>query len=242
MPNNSCLDTASCYKTPFMPAPSLFLNDFTVLDFAYLEPSGLAGDSYYVSAELSGSLDSRDFLLDFSAAKKTLKALVDDSFDHKLLVPAGLVRLENGVLFWGDTWEFEAPRTAFELLPDAEISAGVIEYHLAQLAKAKLPANVEGVRFRLSSPGRFQGEASFRYTHGLRFHGGNCQRLFHGHRNPVEVWAKGARHPGWEARLASEWDGAHFVAVSTLRNARELDLPLGQRRPEHKGPAEVAYE
>jgi hypothetical protein len=118
----------------------------------------------------------------------------------------------------------------------------VIAYHLARLAKGRLPANVAEAAFTLRSPERFQGEASFRYTHGLRFHDGNCQRLFHGHRNPVEVWVYGARSPLWEARLAAEWDGAHFVSVPTLRNRHELDLPVGERRPALAGYAEVAFE
>jgi 6-pyruvoyl-tetrahydropterin synthase len=223
-----------------MSAPSLFLNEFTVLDCAYLGAGGVAGDSYYVSAEMEGALDAQDFLLDFSAAKKTLKALVDDTFDHKLLVPAVLARFDSGVLLW-DGGELHGPRSAFELFPEAEINAGVIEYHLARLARAVLPANVEGVKFRLSSPARFLGEASFRYTHGLRYHTGNCQRLFHGHRNPVEVWVDGARSPHWEARLSAEWDGAHFVAAPTLLNRAALDLPLGERRASHDGMAEIAY-
>jgi 6-pyruvoyl-tetrahydropterin synthase len=227
-----------------MPArmvPSLFLNEFTVLDFAFLGPKGVQGDSYFVSAELAGSLDAQDFLLDFSAAKKTLKALVDDAFDHKLLAPAALVAQQGSKLRWADG-EFEGPRTAFEILPDTAITAPAIAYHLARLAKAKLPGNVESVKFRLTSPARFEGEASFRYTHGLRFHSGNCQRLFHGHRNPIEVWVDGARSPSWEARLAAEWDDAHFVAVPTLANREGLDLSVGQRAPRHEGIAEIRYE
>ncbi|HEY8279837.1 MAG TPA: 6-carboxytetrahydropterin synthase [Bdellovibrionota bacterium] len=231
-----------------MASPSLFLNDFTVLDFAYVDAkAGIRGDSYYVSAELIGELDDKDFLLDFSTAKKMLKALVDDAFDHKLLVPVGssvvavqddrlLITLQSGL-----RWEYESPRSAFELFPDSEISAPVIAYHLGRLAKAKVPANVAEVKFTLTSPLRFQGEASFRYTHGLRFHDGNCQRLFHGHRNPVEVWLKGVRDPGWEARLAAEWMDAQFVTASTCKNREALDLSLGRRVSGHPGMAEVEY-
>ena len=232
-----------------MPAPTLFLNDFTVLDYAFVgNHGGIFGGSYFVSVELEGELDAKDFLLDFGPAKKLLKKLVDDSFDHKLLVPAGggkarvagaglEIEGENG----GPGWSYECPREAYELFPDAAIDAGVLEYHLGRLAKAALPANVKAARFRLSAPARLEHEASFRYTHGLRFHDGNCQRLFHGHRNPVEVWVEGARSPEWEAILASEWSDAHFVALPTLLNLKELDLPLGRRRARHEGVAEVEY-
>jgi 6-pyruvoyl-tetrahydropterin synthase len=224
-----------------MSFPSLFLNDFTVLDYAFIGPSWLAGDSYFVSAELGGALDAQDFLLDFSAAKKILKSLVDESFDHKLLVPAALAKVRGQILSWGESWEFEAPCSAYEIFPDMEISASILENHLARLARAKLPSNVETVRFRLTSPARFEKEANFRYTHGLRFHAGNCQRLFHGHRNPVEIWVNGIRSAEWETRLAKEWDGAHFVALSTLKNPVALGLVSGERHPEHTGVAEVEY-
>jgi 6-pyruvoyl-tetrahydropterin synthase len=229
-----------------MPTPSLFLHDFTVLDCAMATRArGLAGGSWYVSAELFGSLDEKDFLFDFSTAKKALKALVDESVDHKLLVPSCLVERRHGGLRWtsedGTTWDYDCPESACEFLTASEVTAEAIETHLAALAPARMPANVSRVRFTLRTPNRFLREASFRYTHGLRFHDGNCQRLFHGHRNPVEVWIGAKRSAEWEATLAGEWDGAHFVAVPSLKNLKELDLPLGRRIPAHEGVAVVDY-
>ena len=228
-----------------MPSPTLFLNDFTVLDYAFVgDRGGIFGGSYFVSVELEGDLDEKDFLLDFGPAKKLLKKLVDESFDHKLLVPTGggKARVVSGGLEIEGGWSYECPREAYELFPDALIDAGVLEYHLGRLAKGLLPPNVKAARFRLSAPERLETGASFRYTHGLRYHEGNCQRLFHGHRNPVEVWVEGQRSPEWEAILAAEWSDAHFVALPTLKNLPELDLPLGRRRARHEGVAKVEYK
>lgn len=228
-----------------MRGPTLFLNDFTVLDYAYVgNQGGIFGGSHFVSVELEGELDEKDFLLDFGPAKKLLKKLLDESFDHKLLVPTGggKARVVPGGLEIEGGWSYECPREAYELFPDAAIDAGVLEYHLGRLAKAALPGNVKAARFRLSSPARLETEASFRYTHGLRRHEGNCQRLFHGHRNTVEVWQEERRSPEWEAILAAEWGDAHFVALPTLKNLPELDLPLGRRRARHDGVVEVEYQ
>lgn len=235
-------------EKPSMASPSLFLNDFTVLDFAFVSAqTGVTGESFYVSAELFGDTDEKDFILDFSQAKKTLKALIDEAFDHRLLVPmgAGVVNLSGGRMRInpedGSSWEYDCPREAFELFPDAEISAEALQFHLARIAMAKLPANVKEARFTLTSSPRFSTEANFRYTHGLRFHDGNCQRLFHGHRNPVEVWVNGARAAEWEKKIAAEWHDAHFVSLPTLANRTSLDLPLGVRQLQHPGMAEVMY-
>lgn len=222
---------------------TLFLRDFTVLDFAFLdELKGLQGESFYVSAELDGELDAQGFVLDFGPAKKILKALVDETLDHRLLIPAQNPLLKGtakGLKFGG--LEYEAPEQAVALLEGTEITLNLIESFLSSEAKGRLPSNVHGIRFSLRQDPRFLKEPNYRYTHGLRLHEGNCQRLLHGHRNPVEVWIDGCRSEKWESFLAEQWDDAHFTYVPTLENAAELDLSLGKRSPYHKGMAVVQY-
>ena len=229
-----------------MPAPNtLFLRDFTVLDCAVAHPElGLQGESLLVSVELSGELDHQGFILDFGRAKKLLKQLVDDAMDHKLLVPESIASSGAGsssgsISFAG--FHYWAPSVATVTIPGKIVTIPAIAAELERRARALLPANVLGVRFELREEARFTTEANFRYTHGLRYHDGNCQRLFHGHRNPIEVWQNNQRQPEWEKILASEWDDAHFVAMPTLTNRAELDMPLGQRQKLHAGTAEIEY-
>jgi 6-pyruvoyl-tetrahydropterin synthase len=225
-------------------AQTLFLRDFTVLDFAYLdEATGLQGESFFVSAELEGELDEQGFLLDFGPAKKILKAVVDESLDHKLVVPALHPALEGTAkgLRFGEL-SYEAPTEAVAFLEGKEVAPPLLESHLAREAQERLPENVQAVRFSLSPHSRFASEPNFRYTHGLRLHQGNCQRLLHGHRNPVEVRVDGERRRDWEEFLAREWQGAHFAYAPTVENAGALDLPLGRRHLSHPAVAWVAYE
>jgi 6-pyruvoyl-tetrahydropterin synthase len=230
-----------------MPGSTLFLRDFTVLDFAYLDAeAGLQGESLHVSVELGGSLDHQGFIFDFGPAKKVLKKLVDETFDHKLVVPSRSPGLEKTPDGWklqtaNEEFSYTAPEQSWVLLGGARVTAEAIAADMAARAKAVLPANIASVRFELREEARFAGEANFRYTHGLRYHDGNCQRLFHGHRNPIEVWVDGARNEEWELLLATEWEGAHFTAAATLANREALDLPLGRRLFNHPGTAEIAY-
>lgn len=230
-----------------MPSTTLFLRDFTVLDYALLSAEGgLQGESLYVSVELTGTLDHQGFIFDFGPAKKALKKLVDDTFDHKLVVPSRSPGLTKTAAGWAlksgeENFVYSAPEEAWTVLGGALVTAEAIAAELASRARAVLPANVEGVRFELREESRFARDANFRYTHGLRYHDGNCQRLFHGHRNPVEVYVDGARNEEWELLLATEWEGAHFTAAATLTNRAELDLPLGVRVFNHPGTAEIAY-
>lgn len=212
---------------------SLFLHDFTVLDYAYMDAElGIRGDSLYVSAELSGDLDAHGFIQDFGPAKKWLKALVDNELDHKLLVPKKLA----------SKLQYSAPASAQVVLEANEINMPVLEDFLASLALKQAPSNIKNIKFILREDARFHSQANFRYTHGLRYHDGNCQRLFHGHRNPIEVWLDNQRATELEELLSQEWQDVHFVEASTLKNLAELDLTLGHRKPQHPGLAKISYD
>jgi 6-pyruvoyl-tetrahydropterin synthase len=214
---------------------TLFLRDFSVLDYAYFDPRlGLQGESLYVSAALEGELDAQGFIFDFGPAKKLLKKIVDERLDHKFLVPKSLSSLSAP----GENFEYEAPLEAIERIDSDSVNREALEAFLEQEARAVMPPNVRRVRFHLREDPRFLVEANFRYTHGLRLHEGNCQRLFHGHRNPVEVWLDGQRAPQWEGWLAREWEGAHFVHQETLRGG---DFQLGRRQKKNPAQVEIYY-
>jgi 6-pyruvoyl-tetrahydropterin synthase len=220
---------------------ALFLRDFTVLDFAFLsKEKGLQGESLHVSVELEGELDEKGFLFDFGPAKRELKRVVDETLDHRLVVPGldpALQGTAHGFSFHGLT--YGAPAEAITVLEEKEITIPALARFLEEEARAVLPPNVKGVRFLLEEEKRFETEAAFRYTHGLRLHNGNCQRLLHGHRNAIEVWVEGKRDARWERFLAEEWEGAHFTYAPTL--ASSLDYPRG-RRMRGEGLAWVEYE
>jgi 6-pyruvoyl-tetrahydropterin synthase len=227
-----------------MALQTLFLRDFTILDFAYLDPDlGPLGESLYVSVELEGELDQQGFIFDFGPAKKALKALVDKSLDHCLAVPALSPQLRGSAKgFFFGAFAYEAPSEAVVLLDAEKITPSLLEEYLADLSAELLPANVKTVRFQLREEESFSRVPNFRYTHGLRLHEGNCQRLIHGHRNPLEVWVDGKESPHWEIFLAAEWNGIHFAHEETVKNRRELDLPLHRPRPGVSGKAVVEYE
>jgi 6-pyruvoyl-tetrahydropterin synthase len=222
---------------------TLFLKDFTVLDCATFSPSqGLSGESLYVSAELEGELDEQGFILDFGPAKKWLKGLVDQGLDHKLLVPRGLWLPKEGLAL--GRYSYKAPNEAVVSLESSgqEVSIEDMALWLNERAAKEYPRNVKGVRFFLREDERFLKEANYRYTHGLRLHDGNCQRLFHGHRNPIEVWRGQERLPEAERWLAQQWEGVHFVARNTLMNNEGKEHPLHQRLRSVQGACEVAYK
>src|SRR5690606_27264416 len=75
----------------------------------------------------------------------------------------------------------------------------------------------------------------FHYTHGLKDHYGNCQRLFHGHRSTVKVFINGKRDYEKESMLCHDifLSSIHFCTWENISNkeeviAQEGEVPVGR--------------
>jgi 6-pyruvoyl-tetrahydropterin synthase len=193
---------------------TLFVHRLTVIDSSYLCPSrGLVGESWQVDIELEGALDEQGMVLDFGEVKRAIKQRIDERFDHKLLVPTeytGLVLQNNAAgsylrfrLNDGREIEHRSPDDALCLLPltaiDSEALAAIVRDDLIP----RLPDNVRDVALRLW-PEQIDG-AYYHYSHGLKHHDGNCQRIAHGHRSRIEIWRDGQRAKDLEAEWSAQW-------------------------------------
>lgn len=228
------------HRFGIMTAPVLFVHRFTVLDYARVTTDGFEGESVYVDAELMGELDSRGFLMDFGPVKKLLKGLVDEVIDHRLAVPAKAPQLRfrlNGEQAELDCrkgsdhgFYYRAPIEAFAVLDAERVDDAAVMRFLEQRVTPRLPPNVREVRFSLTPATELEREPSFRYTHGLKLHEGNCQRLIHGHRNVIEVKIDGRAHRAGAELLADFFHNAHFVEHGDL----DVSIPIGQRFAEER--------
>lgn len=230
----------------------LFLHHFTAIDFSFLcAERGLLGESFHVSAELSGELDAQGFVMDFGRVKKLLKARIDALIDHRLLVPLELkgLKLERGdrrhelsLSLGNERWRYSAPGEAFAFLHADRVSTQVLERHLASVILPELPENVQSVNFSIEAESGISALPNFRYTHGLRLHEGNCQRLFHGHRNRIDVFADETKDRVLEEELSLLFENVHFASQETIENRSEIELPLERRNPELRGNARLSYQ
>jgi 6-pyruvoyl-tetrahydropterin synthase len=193
---------------------TLFVNRLTVIDFSYLCPArGLVGESWQVDVELDGALDDQGMVLDFGDVKPTIKRLLDEEFDHRLLVPAGHPGLQTsdypGGLFLSFTLDdgreiaHRSPRDAVCMVPCERLTPGRLAEIIVEHLQAATPANVFALRLRLW-PETVDG-AWYHYSHGLKHHAGNCQRIAHGHRSRLEIWRNGERDADLERRWADDW-------------------------------------
>lgn len=214
----------------------LFVKDLTVIDSSYLCPDrGLVGESWLVDIELGGTLNDMNMLLDFGVVKKLIKRIIDERVDHKLLLPADspLLNIESNVerskVFFKRAKNrliyLDCPQQAFCLIPGEEIIDENLSEYIQQQVAASLPDNISGLKISLRNE-KIDGPY-YHYTHGLKRHDGNCQRIAHGHRSMLEIFIDGEEAPELVASWARRWNNIYLATT-------EDKVPLSQLGLSHE--------
>lgn len=201
----------------------LFVDNLTVLDFSYFHPQrGVVGESWIVDVELMGELNDEGMVFDFGHVKKLLKKALDSGMDHTLVVPSQLPGLsidqnhpdsdirihyrhpDNSLGF-----VYESPRDAVFIIDSDKVSIDsarpLLELHLNSL----VPSNVHHVKLHL----RTENITSdfYHYSHGLKKHLGDCQRICHGHRSRLEIYRNGKRDFDSELEWATRFADVYLI-------------------------------
>lgn len=193
----------------------LFVDNLTNVDFSFLDPQrGLLGETWLANVRLIGDLDEQGMVCDFGTVKKLLRHWLDTELDHRLAVPARspLLSLQEDSDFielkfrFGDQGEFihsRSPRDAIALV-DAEVLTreSVANWCISQL-KQLFPESVANLELDFSLEA-IDG-AYYHYSHGLKKHRGNCQRIAHGHRSRIDIWVDGDKSAQLEQQWAEQW-------------------------------------
>jgi 6-pyruvoyl-tetrahydropterin synthase len=211
----------------------LFVRDLTVIDSTYLDTlRGFVGESYLVDVVLDGQLNEESMILDFALVKKQIKTIIDTEVDHKLLVPIDSAKcsitqyaertLVNFELDDAGMIQLKSPHQAYCLLNSDVVSIKVIETYLEKVILSKLPENVTGLEVTLrpeniSTP-------FYHYTHGLRKHRGNCQRIAHGHRSKIDIFVNGEYSDHWVDTWAKRWTDIYLATESDVIDRSELSF------------------
>ena len=204
-------------------ATCLFVDNLTVIDCSYLHPQrGLLGESWIVDIELTGELDEQGMVFDFGHVKKLIKRTIDDSVDHKLVVPASnsgvSINEEKTELRFeyanGKVLEHKAPADALCLIDVDALDAENVARYTESILKPVLPDNVLDVKIQLRTE-QIEGEF-YHYSHGLKKHLGNCQRIAHGHRSTIHVLHNGQRSAEHEKQIARDFNDIYIATQEDL--------------------------
>ncbi|RUO43562.1 6-carboxytetrahydropterin synthase [Idiomarina aquatica] len=211
----------------------LFVNDLTVIDCSYLCPQrGIVGESWIVDIILDGALNEQSMVLDFGRVKKQIKRIIDDSVDHKLVVPAGhaytkVTHTDDESSHWvdfmrpnGKSIHLYCPADAFAYIDAEEVTALTVTDYLRAVIKRELPGNVEGLTLSLR-PEAIDG-FYYHYTHGLKKHDGNCQRIAHGHRSKLQIFLDNMRQPVLEKQWSDRWADIYLGSADDLCDVTQM--------------------
>ncbi|MGB0895260.1 MAG: 6-carboxytetrahydropterin synthase [Parashewanella sp.] len=210
----------------------LFVKDLTVIDFSYLcATRGMVGESWIVDVVLEGGLDSQSMVLDFGKVKKVIKRTIDDIIDHRLVVPVKSNKAKKWIDGERVLVDFDSekgsihlacPEQAFTFIESDDISfESVIEFIKAELAKV-LPNNVDNIELTLRT--EQLDRPYYHYSHGLKKHDGNCQRIAHGHRSPISIFENGKESLEWNLFWAQRWQDIYLVSAEDVVSCADLSL------------------
>jgi len=226
----------------------LFVNDLTVIDFSYLcKARGIVGESWIVDVLLDGSLNEMSMVLDFAVVKKQIKAIIDDAVDHKLLLPMqeSAVKLADSLHHpKHQTVDFDSavgsyylqsPQCAFAQIDSKTINIDDVITHLTAIIKAQLPTNVEGLTLTLRP--EVMNNDYYHYTHGLKLHDGNCQRIAHGHRSKIQIYVDGVKDTALEKMWCQRWEDIYIASEADRVSVADIELSeqaMNNLRPDHQ--------
>ena len=226
----------------------LFVDDLTVIDFSYLcKQRGIVGESWIVDVLLDGSLNDMSMVLDFAVVKKQIKAIIDNAVDHKLLLPIQeqAVTLADSlhnkghqtVDFTSDiaSYYLQSPACAFASIDCLTITVPTVTKHLTAIILAQLPENVEGLSLVLRPENILTDY--YHYTHGLKLHDGNCQRIAHGHRSKIQILVDDKRDAKLEAAWCKRWEDIYIASEADRISIDELELSanaMSNLTPDHQ--------
>lgn len=233
----------------------LFVDNLTNVDFSFLdERRGLLGETWLANLQLRGDLDDQGMVCDFSEVKARARQWLDSRLDHRLLVPTRSPNLsltddgDSVELRWrfGRDEEFvhtRAPREALALVDAEELTReSVAEWCEAQLSELFPESQAVDVSFSTEvADGAF-----YHYSHGLKKHAGNCQRIAHGHRSRINIWTDDLQSESLENDWANRWrdvyvgtredlveepkhDGDEYYRFAYTTGQGHFDLTLPQR-------------
>jgi len=226
----------------------LFVDDLTVIDFSYLcKQRGIVGESWIVDVLLDGSLNEMSMVLDFAVVKKQIKAIIDDAVDHKLLLPIQEQALtlaksshnegHQTIDFTSDvaSYYLQSPACAFATLDCLTITIPAVTKHLTDIILAELPDNVQGLTLVLRP--EVIPTAYYHYTHGLKLHDGNCQRIAHGHRSKIQILVDDKRDAKLEELWCQRWKDIYIASEADRVSKADIELSaqaMNNLTPDHQ--------
>lgn len=210
----------------------LFVENLNNVDVSYLDAQrGLVGESWIAGIMLTGNLDGQSMICDFGIVKKNAKNWLDEFIDHRLVVPTDMPGLEihrhdklTTVRYphhLGGEFICSGPEESFCFIETESITPESVSAWLEDQLGNTIPGDISGLKVSLTT--ELIGGDFYHYSHGLKKHDGNCQRIAHGHRSKIEIFVDGARQPELEKAWAKKWKDIYIATQEDLHNTPTIE-------------------
>lgn len=215
----------------------LFVDNLTNVDFSYLHTKrGIVGETWLANIELIGELDEQGMVCDFAIVKKVLRNWLDTEIDHRLVVPANapnLKKLDLNTVCTMLEWEYaadsaddlltmQAPQQALCVVDNAtEVTPENVATWCLEQLKPLFPSSV--IDIKLTFTIEPINTPFYHYSHGLKKHDGNCQRIAHGHRSKINIWKNGQLDLTLMQTWAERWKDIYIGSESDEVNIEGLN-------------------
>lgn len=216
----------------------LFVDNLTNVDFSYLDHHrGLIGETWLASIVLDGALDQQGMVCDFGIVKKTVREWLDNTIDHCLLVankhPAASI--QEGETESQVSWQLShnreilcrSPIGAITYIDTTEITPKNVSLWCVEQLRALLPESLQAIEL-VFKPEPIDHHF-YHYSHGLKKHDGNCQRIAHGHRSTIEIYQDNKRNHALEKAWCEQWQDIYIATDSDLVETFEQNGECYQR-------------
>lgn len=230
----------------------LFVEKLTNVDFSYLCPNrGLVGETWLANIELEGELDEQGMVCDFGVVKKQLRDWLDNTLDHCLLVPATNTKVAIQRQPYTTEIALSGPRALWTSAPFQAITTVEVNDITPETVARWCEQQLHGrfgnsvARIKLSFTTERIDGPFYHYSHGLKKHAGDCQRIAHGHRSAIKIWRNGKlcrqTMEQWALRWKDIYIGSREDLIEDKENAFHFRYQAQQGSFELKIPKRQCY-
>jgi len=132
------------------------------------------------------------------------------------------VELIGGLDQQSKTIQHLSPASAVTQIKTDTINIELVTQFLVDLIMAELPDNVAELKLHLRNEDI--DDAHYTYSHGLKKHDGNCQRIAHGHRSRIKIWQGEKRSQQLEQQVASQWQDIYLGSQEDIESQNDNSI------------------
>jgi 6-pyruvoyl-tetrahydropterin synthase len=131
----------------------------------------------------------------------------------------------------GHSIHLSCPAEAYAFVYADQVTMPSVSQYLKDVIATHLPENVQGIELNLRA--EIINTPYYHYTHGLKKHDGNCQRIAHGHRSKISIIENHSESLHWQQYWADRWCDIYVGSTEDIVELSKMSFSLANNFAEH---------